>query len=543
MRLFLLQIKIAPKPERLQLFGEFMDLVKRYLKVNFGNFLAKLAHDHLSLNRVNLYQAGYKLASFYLIGDGQTAKTSLVHLSGAGLPHCLTKDGKLITVEDSDKTLAVLIDSVTEARSSIVHDPVKWERKDDRIAHREFEDNLFENKVTITKIKANRSSKIVPLSGVAYIFPGDYSTTIPDLTETMLTKSTWFQQEKMELSPREIMDMKKIYNDVTTKNGKFSCLFQDLISQFNVADFREKVDYYYGELLRTHQKSGVNLSRFLENYAIISASLAHLLETIGLPEVDADELLSDLQECINEKSIPFTLRELTNLNPSRTPKAKKCGDVLEFLCQSLNEQDLKHVLLWLTFGDGDGNIYIAREFLKKFSKEEIVKSIGYIDEKDKIHFRSAKSGDSVWFKRTTIPDMSYGASSRRNAYKKELKNFPEKFITLLLAKLNTNVEPAEEFTLDTNFVEQLDRIYGEKHARKVACNTQEDETGKEIQQLSKKLTPRRKKRTLDFMLGLAADGPSSPGTPSVSGTLVPKRLFESAETAEQVTTENETEKK
>ena len=229
--------------------------------INFGNFLAKIAHDHLSLNRENLYHAGYKLASFYLIGDGMTAKTSLVHLSAAGLPHGLTKDGNLVVIEDSDKTLAVLVDSVTEARSSIVHDPVKWERKDDRIAHREFEDNLFENKVTITKAKANRSAKVVPLSGVAYIFAGDYSTNIPDLTETMLTKSTWFLQEKMDLNANQIMDMKKTYNDVTTQNGKFSCLFQDLISQFSIPDFRQKVDHYYGELLRSHQKSGLNLSR------------------------------------------------------------------------------------------------------------------------------------------------------------------------------------------------------------------------------------------------------------------------------------------
>ena len=136
--LFHLQIQTAPKPERQEIFQEFLGLVKSYLKVNFGNFLAKLAHDHLSLNRVNLYQAGYKLASFYLIGDGQTAKTSLVHLSSAGLPHGVNRDGRLVTIEDSQKTLAVLMDSVTEARSSIVHDPVKWERKDDRIAHREF---------------------------------------------------------------------------------------------------------------------------------------------------------------------------------------------------------------------------------------------------------------------------------------------------------------------------------------------------------------------------------------------------------------------
>ena len=91
-------------------------------------------------------------------------------------------------------------------------------------------------------------------------------------------------------------------------------------------------------------------------------------------------------------------------------------------------------------------------FWKKYTKELIFKSIGYVDEKDKICFRSAKSGDSVWFKRTTIPDMSYGAFSRRYAYKKELKNFPEKFRTLLLSKMNTTVEPPEEFTIKTNFV-------------------------------------------------------------------------------------------
>ena len=68
--------------------------------------------------------------------------------------------------------------------------------------------------------------------------------------------------------------------------------------------------------------------------------------------------------------------ELANLNPSRTPKEKKHGDVLDFICQSLKEQELQHVLLWLTFGDGDGSVYIAREFLKKFTKEEIVNSIG-----------------------------------------------------------------------------------------------------------------------------------------------------------------------
>ena len=78
--------------------------------------------------------------------------------------------------------------------------------------------------------------------------------------------------------------------------------------------------------------------------------------------------------------------ELANLNPSRTPKGKKHGDVLDFIYQSLKEQELQHVLLWLTFGDGDGSVYIAREFLKKITKEEIVNSIGYIDERDNIHF-------------------------------------------------------------------------------------------------------------------------------------------------------------
>ena len=161
--LFHLQIKTAQNPERLETFQVYLDLVKRYLKVNFGNFLAKLAHDHLSLNRVNLYQAGFKLASFYLIGEGQTAKTSLVHLSSAALPHAVTRDGNLATIEDSNKTLAVLIDSVTESRSSIVHDPVKWERKDDRIAHREFEDNLFENKVNIKGLITSKTILMVLL--------------------------------------------------------------------------------------------------------------------------------------------------------------------------------------------------------------------------------------------------------------------------------------------------------------------------------------------------------------------------------------------
>ena len=512
--------------------------------MNFGNFLAKLAHDHLSLNRVNLYQAGFKLASFYLIGEGQTAKTSLVHLSSAALPHAVTSDGNLATIEDSNKTLAVLIDSVTESRSSIVHDPVKWERKDDRIAHREFEDNLFENKVNITKAKANRSAKLVPLSGVAYIFPGDYKTSIPDLSETMLTKSTWFQQEKMELNAKEIIDMRKIFNDVTTKNGRFSCVFQDLIKQFNLTDFREKVDHYYAELLNTHEMSGVNLSRFLENYAILMASLAHLFETIGLQQEYADELMSDLQDCIDQKSIPFTLRELNNINPSRTPKAKKCGDPLEVLYRSLEEQDFLNVLLWLSFGNGNGIVYIATDILKDYSEKEIVKSIGYIEGPMKrVEFRSAKSGESVWFRRSMVPELSYGIIARRHAYKKELKSFPEKFSSLLLAKMNNYVQPSEEFTLNTNLLEQMEKIYGEKHAKKMAENANEDESGKKARQLFKNLTPRRQKRALDFMSGIA-DETGDSGTPSVSGTLVPKRLnFDSASAEGQATTGNETESK
>ena len=263
----------------------------------------------------------------------------------------------------------------------------------------------------------------------------------------------------------------------------------------------------------------------------------HLFESIGLEEDDADELMSDLQLTIEEKSIPFTLKELANLNPSKTPKGKKTMglDPLDFLCQSLKEQDLKHVLLWLTFGNGDGNLYIAKDYLKKFQYEEIVESIGPVDNKDKVSYRSAKC-EGVWFKNTTIPEMSYGASSHRKSYKKALKSFPEKFQIVFLEKMNKSVEPPVEFTLETNFVEQFEMIYGDQ------CRKLEDPSGKEAQKLFKNLTPRRQKRTLEFMQGIS-DSANSPDTPSVSGGSVPrKKLDFGSKGAEKTTTENETPK-
>ena len=93
------------------------------------------------------------------------------------------------------------------------------------------------------------------------------------------------------------------------------------------------------------------------------------------------------------------------------------------------------------------------------------------------------------------------------------------------------------------FKTQLDKIYGEKHAKKLAANTQDDENGTKARQLFKNLTPKRQKRTLDFMLGIA-DAQGNPSTPSVSGTLVPKKLnFDTTGAGGQANTENETETK
>ena len=73
-------------------------------------------------------------------------------------------------------------------------------------------------------------------------------------------------------------------------------------------------------------------------------------------------------------------RELAIFNPSRTPKEKKNVTVLDSIYQSLEKQALKHFYCGLY-------LHCQRIF-----ENEILNSIGYIDEKDKIpsEMRSAK---------------------------------------------------------------------------------------------------------------------------------------------------------
>ena len=51
-------------------------------------------------------------------------------------------------------------------------------------------------------------------------------------------------------------------------------------------------------------------------------------------------------------------------------------------------------------------------------------------------------------------------------------------------------------------------------------------SGKEAEQFFKDLTPRRQKRSLEFMQGIA-DAPISSGTPPVSGASVPRKKLDS----------------
>ena len=307
----ILQITPKPKPERINLTLELLKSAQEYFSDDFGNFLTMLSHIHLSLNRELLYQSGYKLPSVYLIGPIMTGKTSLTTMVKSVCPHKLIEDGKLVIVEECDKTLAVLVDSVTEERETIILDPVKWMKKEDRMAHVLFEDDLFENKITVTKAKASRNANVTPSTGVAYVFPGDFGHQIPHLCETLLTKSIWCQQTKRDLCSQDIMKMKKIYKDVTTQDSKFearySCIFQDLISQIDLSKFSDKVKSFYEDLLRSHEGSGLNVSRFLENHAVLLASLTHLLETIGLDTDAVDELVSELQKTVEEKYVPCLL--------------------------------------------------------------------------------------------------------------------------------------------------------------------------------------------------------------------------------------------
>ena len=389
-------------------------MVSRYTKDNFPTYLAVLAFHHLCLNRGPLYEANYKLPSFFVFGPNSTGKTSLVQLCEPLLPHRLMDD-KLVVVQDNDKTIANLTDSVCQSRAAVVLDPVKWLRKEDRDNLKLFNDDLYENKVKEVKAKSRTGSDKIPLTGVIYVYPGDYLYEPPDLTETMLTKNVWFPQMKCELDYQEIMDMKDILCKITTQDGRFSgdysCLFQDIIAPIDIDDFGKEVKKFSKDLLTTYERSNFNTSRMVENYSILLASLQHLLTRIGVEQDVVEEYVGNLEEKVKEKCIDFTLRQIEKINPQNKKRFKdepKKQDILDYLCQTIEEQELKYVFQWLGFGNGDKEIYILKDFVKsKYGKncyEILRKSFGYenIEEKPLMRLVS-KASDSDWFSESKTP--------------------------------------------------------------------------------------------------------------------------------------------
>ena len=451
-----------------------------------------------------------------------TGKTSLTTMAKSVCPHKLTEDGKLVIVEECDKTLAVLLDSVTEERETLIHDPVKWSKKEDRLAHVLFEDDLYENKINVTKAKASQNANLTPLTGVAYVFPGDYGHQVPHLCETLLTKSIWCPQTKRNLCSQDIISMKKIYKDVTNQDGKFearfSCIYQDLITQFDLAKFNEKVKFFYEDLLNSHDGSGVNVSRFLENYAVLLASLTNLLETIGLENDTVDELVSELQKAVQENYIPFTLGELSDITTEKvqTPSGSKKENVLDFLCRHVVDQEIRNITPWLTF-DNEGNVYLAQEFItKQYSKEEFLRGFAYGDEKARIKFKSANARDFDWFRDTTLLNMSFGSFSRRKAFKIKLSNCPNKFQKAILEKINAKLGLERQLTANSDIKDELDKYYSNEY-----CTKEGDDERQNSIKMIKSFTPRKVKRVHDVCVELrneqraAETSPKFP-TPSTS---------------------------
>ena len=498
-----------------------MKYAKDYFHEDFGNFLSLLAHFHLSLNRELLYQTSYKLPSLYLIGPVMTGKTSLTKMAKVTCPHKITSDGKLIVVEDSDKTLAVLIDSVTEQRESLIHDPVKWVKREDRNAHVLFEDQLYENKINVNKAKASQNANLTPLTGICYVFPGDFGYQIPNLCETLLTKSIWCKNTKRDLSSNQLMSMKQIYKDVTTQNGRFegrfSCIFQDLLMQIDIPDFNDKVKFFYEELLVSHEGSRVNVSRFLENYAVLIASLAHLLETIGIENEVMDQLLSVLQKSIEEKYIPFTLAELSDITSEKVVRSQSNPESetgLDYICRHVQEQELKYIYLWLTF-DHAGNIFIYQDFIKKLfpedTKEKLEKSFGTVETKDIVKF-ARLSAVTEWFKESIIPGIAFGKWRRLNAFKKKLSECPEKFQSVILQKLNQKLVPETELTASSDIKKILDEFYCNEYC------TEDDSKSKDVQtgtKMLKNFTPRKLKRTIEYLRGQANSSSVTGASPAL----------------------------
>ena len=488
-----------------------MENVSSYTKDNFGTYLGLLAFHHLCLNRGPLYEANFKLPSFFVFGPNSTGKSSLVQLCEPILPHRLTDDNKMLMVQDNDKTIANLTDSVCEARAAVVLDPVKWMRKEDKDNLKLFNDDLYENKVKEVKAKSRSGADSrIPLTGVIYIYAGDYQYDPPDLTETLLTKNVWFPQIKCELDPQEIMDMKDILCKITTQDGKYnghySCLFQDLVRQMDVDEFGKEVKVYSKDLLKRYQHSTFNVSRMVENYAVLLASLQHLLKCIGVTQDVMHEFIEELQQKIEEKCIEYTLRQIAKINPQKHFKDEPAErDIVDYLCKTVEEQELKFLFMWLGFGDGDSEVYILKDFVKKskFKKQHLLDSFGAanVDENPKAKLRS-KASNSDWFYNSKIPELAYGKSSVRDCYVVRLPKCPEKFQKILLEKLNKST--GLELNCVSNIKKELDDFY------------RPDKAGMEVssaQKMLAKLTPKRQKKGCDYIKQLMNDGGTTNETP------------------------------
>ena len=501
-------------------------LVSQYTKENFPSYLALLAFQHICLNREPLARANYKIPSFFIFGPNSTGKTSLVQLIEPILPHKLTEDNKLVPIHDNDKTIANLTDSVCQARGAVVLDPVKWLRKEDRDQLKLFNDDIYENKVKEVKLKNKCDAERIPMTGVMYVFAGDYGYDIPDLTETLLTKNYWFPQQKSDLDAEEVMKMKDIFTQITTQDGRYtaeySCLFQDLIRPIDIEEFGRDVKCFSKDLLQSYEKSGFNASRLIENYSVLLASLKHLLKTIGINEDDINDLVGDLREKVEEKCIEFAFNQIVNINPKSKKRFKldpKKEDIVDFLCKTINEQEVKYIFLWLAFGNGDTNVYIDKNFLTKakFTEKDFLK-FGFVEAKDHVKLRS-KTSEFDWFVESRTDGVAYGKSSRKPCLGIPLPKCPEKFQKTILEKLNkTLVGLNTELTCDSNIRKELDEYYRPNEAGIEVSNAQRSLA---------KLTPKRRKKGIDFINQLVHDGSSSndTDTPTTSGSVMgtPKR--------------------
>ena len=77
------------------------------------------------MNRERLCDAGRKMPLLHILGPGMAGKSQTVQLAKAALPHRVSEEGKLVIINETAKTIPVLIDSVYETRPSIY---VKSER-------------------------------------------------------------------------------------------------------------------------------------------------------------------------------------------------------------------------------------------------------------------------------------------------------------------------------------------------------------------------------------------------------------------------------